>query len=736
MLTEAMRRAEKVLREVWGYDFFRPLQEKSIHAVLERRDSLTVLPTGGGKSLCFQVPALCVEGMAVVVSPLISLMKDQVDALHACGVSAAFVNSSQSSDEKRAVADQMRAGTLKLLYVAPERLLAERMLDFLRQTKISFFAIDEAHCISNWGHDFRPEYRGLRVLKDHFPEASVHAYTATASSPVRDDIVGQLGLDDAAVLVGDFDRPNLVYRMLRANNRIQQVMEFIARHKGESCIVYCISRKEVERTAEVLKQMGVSALPYHAGLDDSQRKANQDAFIKEQCDVIVATVAFGMGIDKSNVRCVVHAGMPKSIEHYQQESGRAGRDGLESECVMIYSGSDLVTWKKLMEGDSQASSEGAVKSLYAMHDLCQSPTCRHRAIVEYFGQTYPKSDCQACDVCLDEIEFAEDPITISQKILSCVVRLEERFGASHTAKVLTGAKEARIVELKHDRLSTFGLLAAEGLQAAKMWIDQLVNQGFLRRTGEYQVLGLTESGRRLLRRDGSPRLTAIPAAASTKSRGPAIEPSWENVDRGLFDALRKLRSELAQARAVPAYVIFGDEPLREFARFRPVTAEQFAKIRGVGEQKKKDFAELFVKAIANYCEAHQVPTNVDFTPKPAASVKAVAGLEPNASSFMAFEHFRRGDSLEEIAKKLDRAYSTVCGYLEDYLRHEKITDCTPWVDPQTRDQVLAKAHLVENRRVKPVFEYFNAKISYETLRVIMICHENSLAKSSRSSATA
>jgi len=513
-------------------------------------------------------------------------------------------------------------------------------------------------------------------------------------------------------------------------------MEVIARHKGESCIVYCISRKEVERTAQVLQQMGVSALPYHAGLDDGQRKANQDAFIKEQCDVIVATVAFGMGIDKSNVRCVVHAGMPKSIEHYQQESGRAGRDGLESECVLIYSGSDLITWKKLMEGDSQATSEGAVKSLYAMNDLCLSPTCRHRSIVEYFGQTYGKADCQACDVCLDEIELAEDPITISQKILSCVVRLEERFGALHTAKVLIGSKEARVVELKHDQLSTFGLLAAEGLQAVKVWIDQLINQGFLRRTGEYQVLGLTESGRRLLRRDGSPRLTATSTAASTKASGPAGEPSWDGVDRGLFEALRKLRSELALTRAVPAYVIFGDEPLREFARYRPVSVEQFAKIRGVGEQKKKDFAELFVDAIRSFCEAHQVDTNVAFTPKPVANSNAVTGLLAKPNSFVAFEYFRRGDSLDEIAKKLDRAYSTICGYLEDYLRHEKITDCSPWVDPQTRDQVLAKAHLVENRRLKPVFEHFQAKISYETLRVIMICHENALAKASRSSATA
>lgn len=722
MSTAELTQAEKVLRDVWGYDAFRPLQENSIRCVLDRRDSLTVLPTGGGKSLCFQVPALCVDGMAVVVSPLISLMKDQVDALQACGVSAAFVNSSQTNDEKRAVAEQMRAGTLKLLYVAPERLLTDRMIDFLRQTRVSFFAIDEAHCISNWGHDFRPEYRGLRVLKDHFPESSIHAFTATASGPVREDIVAQLGLDQAAVLVGDFDRPNLVYRMLRANNRMQQVVEIVSRHRGESCIVYCISRKEVERTAEVLKQMGFSALPYHAGLDDVQRKINQDAFIKEQCDVIVATVAFGMGIDKSNVRCVIHAGMPKSIEHYQQESGRAGRDGLESECVLLYSGADFMTWKKIMESDNQAAYEGAVKSLNAMNKLCTSTVCRHRAIVQYFGQSYTQQTCEACDVCLDELELVEDPLTISQKILSCVVRLEERFGAVHTAKVLVGADEARIHELKHDKLSTYGLMAAEGLPAVRIWIDQLISQGYLQRIGEYQVLSVTESGRRLLKRDGNPRLTVATPAVLNKRSGSGVEPSWEGVDRRLFDALRKLRSEMALARSVPAYVIFGDEPLRDFARFRPTTVERFAKIRGVGEQKKQDFADTFIVAIRDFCTQNQLDMNLDASSKPAPVTVSTA--IPKINSFAAYEYFRRGDSLEDIARKLDRAYSTICSYLEDYLRHENITDCTPWVDKEIRELVIAQAHLVENRRVKPLFEYFNAKISYETLRIIMICHEN------------
>lgn len=615
----SLAKVEKVLRDVWGYDGFRPLQEDAIRCVLERQDSLTVLPTGGGKSICFQAPALCMDGLAVVVSPLISLMKDQVDALRTCGVAAAFVNSSQTLDEKRRVADQVRDGTIRLLYCAPERLLTDRMLDFLRAANVSLFAIDEAHCISNWGHDFRPEYRGLRTLKEQFPGVAVHAFTATASESVRDDIVEQLGLRQARVLVGSFDRPNLVYRMWPANKRTDQVKEVIARHSGESGVVYCISRKEVERTAAALGQMGCKALPYHAGLEDADRRANQEAFINEQCDVIVATVAFGMGIDKSNVRYVVHAGMPKSIEHYQQESGRAGRDGLESECVLIYSGGDLMTWKKIMEGDELQ--DAAVRSLNAMNDLCSSPVCRHKALVEYFGQEYAIENCGACDVCLNEIELIDDPITTSQKILSCVVRLQERFGIGHTVKVLTGSNEQRVLDLGHNKLSTFGLLSNEGPQATRVWVGQLIQQGYLLQTGEYQTLSLSESGRRLLKRDGSPKLTSVAKGKRTRKDSSSSEDSWAGVDRGLFEALRDKRRELAARSSVPAYVIFADNTLREMARRRPDSLAGFGKLKGVGEKKLNDFGDEFTAAIQAYCRQHQLETNVRDNPSSGKSAK-------------------------------------------------------------------------------------------------------------------
>lgn len=592
----------EVLKDTWGYDAFRPLQEESIACVMSGRDSLTVLPTGGGKSLCFQVPAICRDGMAVVVSPLISLMKDQVDGLRACGVPAAFINSTQSMDEKLEVAELIRSGELKLLYVAPERLLIPKTLDFLRGQNVSFFAIDEAHCISNWGHDFRPEYRGLKRLKDLFPAASVHAYTATASGSVRDDIAAQLGLHDAEMIVGDFDRPNLTYRMIRTDGRLNQVMEVVDRHRGESGVIYCISRKEVEKTAAALVASGIAAIPYHAGLDDEVRRDNQDAFIKDKCDVIVATVAFGMGIDKSNVRYVIHAGMPKSIEHYQQESGRAGRDGLESECVLFYSGGDVMTWKRIMAGEP-ASLKSASALLDAMYDVCAGTVCRHRSLVEYFGQSYATDNCGACDVCLDEIDLVDDPITLSQKILSCVVRLNQRFGVSHTAKVLCGSGEQRISQLGHDKLSTFGLLSSQGLSATRMWIEQLVQQGFLCRAGEYQTLAMTDAGWRLLRRDGEPKLSMPSKSAKppkTTSAKKETTDDWDGVDRNLFDVLRAIRKDIAADQNVPAYVIFGDATLRELARHRPTTLDQFANIKGVGERKLNDLGETFVEAIMAY----------------------------------------------------------------------------------------------------------------------------------------
>ncbi len=530
----------QVLKTFWGFDNYLPLQREAMQCVLEDRDSLVVLPTGGGKSLCFQAPALCRDGLAVVVSPLFALMKDQVDALTACGIPAAAVNSMLSMNEKRRIAQQVEAEHLRLLYMSPERLVVPRTIEFLQNQQVSFFAIDEAHCISAWGHDFRPEYRDLRLLRDRFPESAIHAYTATATETVRRDIAEQLGLRDATVLVGDFRRSNLQYHVARRERGLVQICRVIDRFRGQSGIVYCITRAEVEKTCALLRESGYSALPYHAGMADADRIRNQEAFLTEQTDTIVATIAFGMGIDKSNVRYVIHAGMPKSLENYQQESGRAGRDGVEAECWLLYSGRDLMTWKRMIERMPGEAHESAAAALDKIDKYATSVQCRHASLLEHFGQEWSYGSCNSCDVCLGKLEVMDDALVIGQKILSCVLRVGERFGAEYVSLVLTGSREQRIVAAGHDQLSTWNILDEFRRQDVRQWIEQLVSQEFLCKEGEYQIVRVTDKGRQLLARQLTPTLLR-PAKDSRELASAAILDSWEGVDRELFDTLRTLR---------------------------------------------------------------------------------------------------------------------------------------------------------------------------------------------------
>jgi len=717
------------MRRYWGYDSFLPLQARAMASAMDDRDSLVVLPTGGGKSLCFQVPAVCRDGLALVVSPLISLMKDQVDALRACGIAAATINSTLTADERRQVANQIRRGELKLLYAAPERLLMPSTIDFLKAQRLSLIAVDEAHCISNWGHDFRPEYRGLATLKESFPGVAVHAYTATATEHVRHDIVEQLRLVDPQVLVGSFDRPNLLYRVRRASNRFAQVCQLVAQRRGESGVVYCISRKEVDKTAAALAEVGYRALPYHAGMSDDQRHRNQDAFLEERADVVVATVAFGMGIDKSNVRYVIHSGMPKSLEHYVQESGRAGRDGLEADCLLLYSGQDFTLWKRMVEqGDAEAAA-GAVRALEAMARFCDGVKCRHRSIVEHFGQELERDNCGACDVCLGDLNLVDEPLVLAQKIISCVARLQERYGADYTAKVLTGSAEQRIVDGGHDRLSTYGLLGDHQSSIVRDWIEQLVSQGFLAKTGEYNVLGLTDSGRGVLKGQGSPQLLQ-PAERRTSKRtgrgGDSPGDSWEGVDRGLFDALRALRTELAAQQGVPPYVVFGDAALRDMARRRPSTPEAFLDVRGVGEHKRQQYGEAFVSAIVEYCTANDVPLDVEASdPRPLEGEGLAEGPSgPKVSAIPAFAYFRRGASVDEVMQKLGRARSTVYGYLSEYLRHERVMDPSPWIDAELTRRIEAAIEEIGPGPLRPIFERLGGDVPYEDIRVVAACRAN------------
>ena len=597
----------ETLRRVWGYAGFLPLQEDAVRAVLEGRDSLVVLPTGGGKSLCYQVPAVYLDRLAVVVSPLIALMKDQVDGLRQDGVAAAYLNSSQSRAERAAVERELAFERLNLLYVAPERLMVPDFVEHLRRVRPAFFAVDEAHCISQWGHDFRPEYRQLRVLRELFPGVAVHAYTATATPQVRADIVSELRLADPRILVGPFDRPNLVYRVQPRTDRLKQVLGVIERHAGQAGIVYCIRRSEVDELTAALIRRGVSALPYHAGLDDVERRRSQDAFINERVDVVVATVAFGMGIDRSNVRYVVHAGMPKSLEHYQQEAGRAGRDGLEAECILLWSGADYGLWKSVVERDG-VPAPGALRKLGEMFAFCQDIACRHRALVRYFGQEHP-GGCGACDVCLGEVAVADASASIATSILRGVAELGGRFGVIHVADVLTGAATERVRTLRHDRLACHGSLASTSKHDVRTWIDQLTGQGLLARSeGQYPTVTLTASGARVLRGEtAAGPLSRIsrtaPSGGDRSRRAPraspgAVEPTPEGLV--LFEALRALRRTLADERGVPPYVIFSDASLREMARLKPTTESAFLAVKGVGEWKSRVFGERFLELIRGH----------------------------------------------------------------------------------------------------------------------------------------
>ena len=605
----------QVLERYWGFREFRPWQREAIDTILQRRDSVLVLPTGGGKSLCFQAPALVHEGtgptLALVVSPLIALMKDQVDGLVASGVPAACLNSAQAPDERSAAMAMVRSGACRLLYVSPERLVgdgSDNFREWVGRAGVRFIAIDEAHCISQWGHDFRPEYRLLGRLKHDFPSASIHAFTATATVRVREDMAAQLGLREPVVLVGPYDRANLTYRVVPRMEMRQQIQKVLGRHAGEAGIIYCLSRREVDETAAWLQGLGVRALAYHAGMTDAARRSNQEAFIDERADVVVATVAFGMGIDRPDVRFVIHAGAPRSLEHYQQESGRAGRDGLPAECVLIASPADFLRWKSLLELNNELS-EGNRHHLREMERYTAATHCRHRALVEYFGQSYPsKAPCGACDWCLGELEQIAEPVVVARKILSCVARVGQRFGMAHVAAVLHGDATEAVLNRGHQELSTFGLLRECPVAEIRGYIDQLTQSGLLARTGEqYPTLQLTPGGVALLRGTGDAVLYRQPRAlrsARTKAgrRGAptAATAALSHDERALFEALRTLRLELARERHVPPYVIFHDSTLQQLARLQPGTHGALLQVPGVGEKKAESVGERVLAAIRTH----------------------------------------------------------------------------------------------------------------------------------------
>ncbi len=705
------------LQKYWGYNEFRPLQQEAMESILARRDSLVVLPTGGGKSLCYQAPAVCLKGTAVVVSPLISLMKDQVDAALACGIPSALINSTMTPLEQRETIEELRAGRFKLLYVSPERLVQPEFLRLLESVNVSLFAIDEAHCVSQWGHDFRPHYRQLKVLRERFSHVGVHAFTATATEQVREDIQAQLNLAQPQVLVGSFDRPNLTYHVSRKGKLQERIEEILKRHRGEAGIIYCITRAEVDRWTTILQHAKHRVRPYHAGLTDETRKKNQEAFIRDKVEVIVATVAFGMGIDKSNVRFVIHAGMPQSLEHFQQESGRAGRDGLPSDCYLFFGGDDLRKWQQIFSDQPPDVRRISTRSLNAITDFCEGVHCRHRLIVQHFGQDLDEDCGSHCDLCRENRPQLPDSLLIGQKILSSVYRQEQRFGAEYTALVLRGSLDQRILENRHDQLSTWGLLKQYSKQLIQSWIGQLTQQGFLCRTEEQNVLQITEAGRALLKGEQIPRLLgpgqgAKQSVTASSSDDPA---AWEGIDRGLFERLRAERTDIAQERGVPAYLILNDATLRALAAQRPANLERLLLVPGIGQKKANDFGELILHIIRTYSEEHDLSISIDV----ATRLAKRQPVPPTAAALSAFPLFEAKVSLESVIDLQKKSRSTVLGYLTQYLENTPTPDLSPWVDAETERMVVEAIAVTGDDRLKPIYLHLNEKIDYDTIRLVV-----------------
>ncbi len=609
---------EEILKMRWGYDSFKPLQKEAIAAALAGRDCLVVLPTGGGKSLCYQLPAAAGKGLVLVVSPLIALMDDQVAAAREAGLAADALHSNLKAGPRREAYANLACGRTELLYASPERLLAGDLVETLAP-RLILAAIDEAHCVSHWGHEFRPEYRRLTEALDKFPKAARMALTATATPGVQKDILDQLGLRSPEILIGHPDRPNLVYRAFPRRDQLKQVLEIVRRHPGEGGIVYAQTRKDVERLAANLKAEGVSCAPYHAGLGAEERRKAQEDFVKERLDVIVATIAFGMGIDRPDVRYVVHANTPRSVEHYQQESGRAGRDGFSAECTLLFSASDLATHRWLAKKDlmSPERERAVERQLRDIGRYAVAPVCRHSLLSTHFGAPYPadgsapgEEGCGACDVCLGETKglSEEEARLTAKKVLSAAWRAEGRYGAGYVVNLLLGKGDERTARNGHDKLQVFGLLKDAGEAAVRSWMDQLIVQDYLEvvEDGLYPLLRITEAGRALCRDEGQVRLgVPVPPKAKGKAKGGkkakkkrALALVLRTEDEELFERLRALRRSLADKAGIPSYAIFNDSTLAEMAAARPQTLYHLRAIKGIGEYRLKKYGQLFLDAIS------------------------------------------------------------------------------------------------------------------------------------------
>lgn len=715
MSASAQLQPEEILKKVWGYEALRPLQKAVIEASLQGRDALVVMPTGGGKSLCFQIPPLVSGGLTLVVSPLISLMTDQVQGLQMVGYPCDALHSGLDSASIDRANERIVKGETKLVYVSPERLMTASMQSLLKAANrgagVARIAIDEAHCISAWGHDFRPEYRDLRRLRTLFPEAPIHALTATATPRVREDILEQLGLREPEIFVGNFDRPNLNYRVLPKQDLVRQTAQVLQRYPNDGAIVYCISRKDTEEMARALTSLGVPATAYHAGLESTVRNKISEGFARERIHVVVATVAFGMGIDRSNVRCVIHASLPKSIEGYQQETGRAGRDGLPSECVMFYSPGDVTRWAQVMNEGSPEQIAHQRHLLDDMSGFATSVSCRHARLVQYFGQDYEgPQPCGACDVCESAPETVPDSTKTAHKILATaheICKGDFGFGVNHLVSILRGADTKAIRTHQHQLLKGYGCFKEFSASRIGAWVQQLIDQGLLgRSSGRYPTLVATIAGKSALQSRAEITLYDSHSVALT---APAIK-----ADDPLFEVLRTMRRELAEERQVPAFVILSDATLKALAAMRPTDIEGLLKVPGIGEHKKGQFGEQITRVIREYCEANELPTDLS-APKSADKKKEIGRL--TATAIAARPLFEKGADLESIAAELGRAKSTMWGYLHQWASETRPSSVAPWIPDEALGLLAGARKALGNRPLIEYFEHLNQEIPYDHIKL-------------------
>lgn len=710
-----MGKAVELLKKYYGYDSFRNGQREIIDNILSHKDVLAIMPTGGGKSLCYQIPAIMMEGTTIVISPLISLMKDQVDTLQQIGIPSAYINSSLSVGELRHIIHEAENSKYKLLYVAPERLESENFIELLRNIKISMIAVDEAHCVSQWGHDFRPSYLKIQSLRDLTGRPLVSAFTATATQEVKEDIVKLIGLNDHYEIITGFDRENLKFDVVRENKKFTYILNYVNEHKGKTGIIYCLTRKLTDDVCARLLKFGFKAVKYHAGLSDADRSKNQDDFLFDNADIMVATNAFGMGIDKLDIRYVIHYNMPKNIESYYQEAGRAGRDGEPSECILLFSPQDIVMNNFLIDNgiSDTASKTNEYAKLRDMVNYCNTDKCLRKYLISYFDSDYNIESCNNCSNCLSDIESKD--ITIeTQKILSCIYRMGERFGGNVVIDVLKGSANQRIKSLNFDKLSTYGIMKEYDKDTLKEIISCLISDGYINVAGDkFPVLNISQIGHSVLKGKQQVTFKKIFAKRIDNNKVTAV------YNNNLFDILKVLRKEISDILRVPPFIVFSDASLRDMCIKYPLNKNEFLKITGVGEVKAEKYGNRFIDAIKEYIENNNIKIEeikIQDSVETEVQEEVKVKVKKEDTRLTTYNLYKQGKSIEEIAKERNLSPTTIENHLADYVKLGFEINIRDFVSEEKEKLIIKTYKEIGIDKLKPIKEALPSEISYTEIK--------------------